>query len=73
MNDTLEESDRGIIEVFSRHLLGETAENHKKISVRIACVPAEIRTEHIPNRNLERRRYANPFGAVCKLLPDYTT
>jgi hypothetical protein len=39
-----------LIEVLSQHLPGETEENYKK-SVRIAGVPVEIQTEHIPNTN----------------------
>jgi hypothetical protein len=31
-------------------------------SVRIACVPVEIRTEYFPNTNQERYRYVIPFG-----------
>jgi hypothetical protein len=29
--------------------------------------PAEIRTDHIPNRSLEPYRYANPLGVKCYL------
>jgi hypothetical protein len=43
-----------------RVLPGGTDKNHEK-SVRIPSVPAEIRTEHLPNMGLERYRYVNPL------------
>jgi hypothetical protein len=33
-----------------------------KTLVRIASVPVEIRTEHLPNISLEHYRYTNPLG-----------
>jgi hypothetical protein len=40
--------------VQSRHLSGETEEYHNNTSVRIAGIPREIRTEHLPNTSLQR-------------------
>jgi hypothetical protein len=37
-----------LIEVLSRNLPDGTEENLKSLSVRIADVPAEMRTEHLP-------------------------
>jgi hypothetical protein len=31
-------------------------------TLKMASVSARFRTEHIPNRSLERYRYAGPFG-----------
>jgi hypothetical protein len=36
----------------------------RKTSVRIARGPAEIRTEIISNKNIERYRYGNPLGVT---------
>jgi hypothetical protein len=44
----------GRIEVLSRHWPGGTEE---KSSAMIACVPAEIRTEYLPNTSLEHYLY----------------
>jgi hypothetical protein len=49
----LEESGRGEAEVFSQHSSGGTEENHEESSVRTVGVPAEIRTEHLPNTSRE--------------------
>jgi hypothetical protein len=42
MNDAMEKdlegSGRGIIEVLSQNLLGETKENHENPSLKITCV-----------------------------------
>jgi hypothetical protein len=38
----------------------------------MADVPAEIRTEHLPNATPERHRYANPFRVqVCFMTSLY--
>jgi hypothetical protein len=42
-----------------RCVLGGTEE---KTSVRTAGVPAQIRTEHLPNTSVGRYRWANPLG-----------
>jgi hypothetical protein len=42
-------------------------------NLRIAGVRAEIRTELLPDINLERYRYADPLGSVvkfCIVIPD---
>jgi hypothetical protein len=52
VEEDLEGSSYGIFEILSWHLLGETEENHKKGSVRIASVPAEIQTTNLPNTSL---------------------
>jgi hypothetical protein len=44
----LEENDRGLMEIISRNLLGDSEETHEK-PVRIACVPAEMSTEPMQN------------------------
>lgn len=51
-NDYLDEglgNMRSWPEVLSLHLPGGAAENHEKFSARIADVPAEIRSQHLPN------------------------
>jgi hypothetical protein len=56
----LEGSGHGLVEVLPRNfLLG--LRKTTKISVRIAGVPAEIRTDYLPNTKLEPQRYASPF------------
>jgi hypothetical protein len=30
----------------------------------VACVPEKIRSEHLPNKGLERYRYANPLDRI---------
>jgi hypothetical protein len=35
-----------------------------KTSVRIASVPAEIKTEHLPNKSLEHYRYTSLCGQL---------
>jgi hypothetical protein len=46
-------SCRGLIMVLLQHLLGVAEENRRKASSSIAAVPAEIRTEYLPNACLE--------------------
>jgi hypothetical protein len=46
------------IPAFSRRDRGKP----QTISVLAADVPAEIRIEHLPNKSLERYRYAIPLG-----------
>jgi hypothetical protein len=53
----LEGSGRGLIEVFSRHLPGRSEEKH----VTISGVLAEIRNEYIPNTSLERYCWTKTF------------
>jgi hypothetical protein len=57
-----EESSAGFIEILSLNLSEGTEENHEK-PVRIAGVPAEIRTDHIPNKRLERYQYDTALSA----------
>jgi hypothetical protein len=52
----LGEHDNGLI---SRYFPGGNEEYHEK-QVRIADVPAEVRTEHFPNASLKCYLYANP-------------
>jgi hypothetical protein len=49
----LEGRGRNLIEILSRHLPVWTEKNHE-ISVRIAGMPADIRTEHLRNTMLGR-------------------
>jgi hypothetical protein len=49
----MEGSGRGVIEALFKHLLGGTEDNHGE-PVRIADVPAEVRTEHLPYTSLQR-------------------
>jgi hypothetical protein len=49
----LEESGRGLTELLSRHMLGGSEETHEKTSNRVAIVPAEIRTDLLPNTSLD--------------------
>jgi hypothetical protein len=60
----LEENGYYLIETLSRHLSGGTDEYHEN-SVRIACVSIEIRTEHLPNINLESYCYSTAPDKVC--------
>jgi hypothetical protein len=59
--EDLEGSGRGIIEVLTRHLPGGE-EKELRTSVRTAGVPADIRTEHLPNTSLGLYRYTNVLG-----------
>jgi hypothetical protein len=45
-----------------QNLPGVTEKKQQITSIRITGVPAEIRTEHLPNMNLERYRHANLLG-----------
>jgi hypothetical protein len=49
---------RYIIVVLSRHLPGGTEDNEKP--VRIVGVPAETRTQHLPNISLELPQHHPP-------------
>jgi hypothetical protein len=51
MGMDLEGSSRNLFEVLPRHLPGLTAENHQNIM--IAGAPAKVRTENLPNTNLQ--------------------
>jgi hypothetical protein len=57
----LEGSNSGLVDLLFRKLLLITEENHE-ILVRVAGVPTDIRTEHLPNTDLEWHRYDNPLG-----------
>jgi hypothetical protein len=52
-----------LIEEISRHLLGRTEKNYEKPQDALT----EIRTEHLPNTNQERYRYAIPFGVSVSI------
>jgi hypothetical protein len=41
-----------LIRVLSQHFSGGTEESHKRISVRIYGIPAELRTENLMETNL---------------------
>jgi hypothetical protein len=60
----MEATGHGLIEALSRHLPGATEENFEN---RIACVLADIRTEHLQDINLERNHYIDPVGeaGIC--------
>jgi hypothetical protein len=53
----LEESGRNVIKVLPENLPEGPRKTMKNL--RIVCVPAEVRTEHLPNTSLERNRYVN--------------
>jgi hypothetical protein len=44
------------LRLLYRRLCGESGENHEETHV-----PAEIRTEHLPNTSLEIYRYSHPL------------
>jgi hypothetical protein len=46
----------------SKYCFGFCLERLRKSSDRVAGVPAEVRTEHIPNTSLQCNRYTNPVG-----------
>jgi hypothetical protein len=50
-----------LIEVISQHLPGGTEENYEK-PVSVACVSAEIRSEHLRNTRVEPYHHTNLFG-----------
>jgi hypothetical protein len=54
----LEGGGCGLIEVLAWRGWAKT----RKASIRIACAPAEIRTQQLPNKIPERNRYINLFG-----------
>jgi hypothetical protein len=67
----MERIDRGLIYVLSRQMPGNTEET----SVRIVGIPAEIRTDHLPNTILERYLYTNlpvPCHHLSKILLNST-
>jgi hypothetical protein len=43
---------------------------HRNKSVRIAGILAQIRTQNLPNRSIERYRYINPLGSLQKSLAE---
>jgi hypothetical protein len=50
----LEGSGSGIIEMLFQNLAGRIERGIKrKVSAKMAGVPAEVRTEHLPNTNLD--------------------
>jgi hypothetical protein len=49
----LKGSGRVCIDEISRNFPGGTGENHEKTSLKIAGIPAEIRTENFVNSSLE--------------------
>jgi hypothetical protein len=51
----LEGSSSGLIGVLSRNFPGGTEEN-QETPIMLACVPAEIRNEHVGNTSLELYR-----------------
>jgi hypothetical protein len=53
---------RCLIKKLSQNFPGRTPKNHEN-PVRIASVRAEIRTEHLPNTNLQRYIYSSLFEA----------
>jgi hypothetical protein len=61
MYNDLEGSGRDLMRVLSLQFPRGTEENHGKF-VRIVNVPAETRSEHLPNTSQERYPCANPLG-----------
>jgi hypothetical protein len=61
-------SGRGLLEVgvLSRHLPGGTVEIHKKISLRVAGAPFDIRTEYLPNISRGFCHYASLLGSYVR-------
>jgi hypothetical protein len=59
----VEGSGCGVVGALSWYLL-EVTENDRNTSVRISCVPAEIRTEHLPTRSPERYHYSRSFDQI---------
>jgi hypothetical protein len=53
MGKNLEGSGCGQIEALSWHLRIRAKKDHEKTLVRIAGVPAKIRTEHLTNKSLD--------------------
>jgi hypothetical protein len=51
-----------LIEALPRHFSGGPKEYHKKNSVRIASIEAEVQTENLQNTSVERYRYVNILG-----------
>jgi hypothetical protein len=60
MGMDLEGSSHGLFEVLSWHLPEVTVENHEILM--IVGAPAKIRTEYLPNTNLQRYFLINLFG-----------
>jgi hypothetical protein len=46
-----------LIENSSRNLPGWTAEHHKPLSIYLACVSADIRTEYLPETSLQHYHF----------------
>jgi hypothetical protein len=58
----LEGSRCDVIEVLSLNFLGGTEGNQEKLQIRIACVPAGIRTKYQQNFSPEPYRSTTPLG-----------
>jgi hypothetical protein len=58
-----------LIDVLSQHCPRESEENHRNL--RISGVPAEIRTENLPNTSLEHYLKTNLFGVAAVYDYDY--
>jgi hypothetical protein len=52
------------MKVLFRHLPGGRLRKITKAFFRLADVPTEIRTEHLPNTSEECYQYGNPFGTM---------
>jgi hypothetical protein len=65
-NDELETGSKEAALAWSKYypgILPEGLGKTRKVSLRIAYVPAEIRTVLLPNASLESYSYSNPLGA----------
>jgi hypothetical protein len=60
-------SRHGLMDILSRYFYKVTEENHRNFSQDSTC-PAEIRTQHLLNMNLERYRYADASGVTSRIL-----
>jgi hypothetical protein len=59
----LEQSGRGLFEWYPLTFTYRL-ERNTKISVKIASIPAEIRTENLPNKSLVSYRHASLLSAT---------
>jgi hypothetical protein len=66
MNDELDKIWKEAVDALTKCCQAFSWRDWKTVENRITCVPAEIRTENLPNVNLEHCWYTNLFG-----IPDH--
>jgi hypothetical protein len=68
MNNELEESRRGLVEILSRHLFVRIDENCENFSQNSLCSGRDSSWEHLPDASLARYRNTDRLGLSLLLL-----